>query len=100
MGDYEHTRFNQGQRFPFGLSRLILQYSLYSKNEGKNHASIFTTGKPYIQDARFFLPACKNRSISIENRKRLSDKIETRQSRRKPLYFPCAALSKFKLCST
>jgi hypothetical protein len=64
------------QRFPFGLSRLILQYILYSKTR-KNHVSIFTLGKPYIQNAQFFLPAPKIVRFERKSRKLPSGKINT-----------------------
>jgi hypothetical protein len=55
------------QRFPFGLSRLILQYILYNKD--KNHASIFICGKTIDSKRANFSASTKTRSISIENRK-------------------------------
>jgi hypothetical protein len=57
------------QRFPFGLSRLILQYILYSKNEGEITPRFLLWENHAFK--RAILPAStKNCPISIENRKK------------------------------
>ena len=64
------------QRFPFGLSRLILQYILYSKNEEKSRLDFYYMKIKHYKTRDFSCQHQKSLDFERKSRKLLSGKIK------------------------
>jgi hypothetical protein len=74
------------QRFPFGSSRLILQYSLHRKNEGKIAPRFLLWENHTFKTRNIFCQHQKSSDFERKSRKIISFKIKSGQFKKKTLY--------------